>query len=275
MWISRLSFCLWCWCISHWRRKLASISAAPFFRRRTIFILARKQYLSLECAVSFLPHGVGHKKSLCSWHDKFITCDWGSTTGPLGLTNDTVALVLNFNYLIDIVPEQGQKTRRTIFWLHLHSSLWSNGEHQGFYSIFRENWSISKPEQAWTQHLKTSKTNSAKPGEVDSGPVIDGLLWAGRVLSCSAGSSVFVCRLLALARNGQQACPSWNARSTTDIGLCTHQGYSPRTFEKICRLLTSLLTNCTTAAIWWQPFGNRGKICEFSGKPGNSLEQSY
>ena len=61
----------------------------------------------------------------------------------------------------------------------------------------------------------------------------------------------------------------------TDIGLCTHQGYSRRTFEKICRLLASVLTNCTTAAISWQPFGNRGKICEFSGKPGNSLEQSY
>ena len=165
----------------------------------------------------FFATRVGHKKSLCSWHDKFITCDWGSTTAPLsplGLTNDTVALVLNFNYLIDIVLERGQKTCRTIFWLHLHSSLWSNGEHQGFYSIFRENWSISKPEQAWTQHFKTSKANSAKPGEVDSGPVIDGPLWAGRVLFCSAGSSVFVCGLLALARNGQQACPSWNARST-------------------------------------------------------------
>ena len=30
-------------------------------------------------------------------------------TLPLGLTNDTVALVLNFNYLIDIVLEQGAK----------------------------------------------------------------------------------------------------------------------------------------------------------------------
>ena len=66
----------------------------------------------------FFATRVGHKKSLCSWHDKFITCDWGSTTAPplpLGLTNDTVALVLNFNYLIDIVLERGQKTCRTIF----------------------------------------------------------------------------------------------------------------------------------------------------------------
>ena len=96
----------------------------------------------------------------------------------------------------------------------------------------------------------------------------------------SGGSSLFVCTLLARASMSKLKCQIHQLIMDFVPGKVTLAGI--RTLKNLPAFSCSahkLHTStgvCRDESILRQHFGNRGKICEFSGEPpATSLEQSY